>query len=73
MTENQAKKVENELRIAGYITPVLKMTETNLLLMLDSFKTGKYNIILYTANRKVEIIDMSMLVEEIKQIACSNN
>ena len=69
MTENQAKKVENELKIAGYITPVLKMTETNLLLMLDSFKTGKYNIILYTANRKVEIVDMPMLVEDIKQIA----
>ena len=63
MTENQAKKGENELR-----TPVLKITKTNLQLMLDSFKTGKYNIILYTANRKVEIVDMPMLVEEIKQI-----
>ena len=68
MTENHAKTVEIELRIARYTTPVLKMTETILLMLLDFFKTGKYNKILYTANRKVEIVDMPMLVEEIKQI-----
>ena len=68
MSENHAKTIEHELRVAGYTTPVMKMTETNLLMMLDSFTTGKYNIILYTANRKAEIIDMPMLVDEINQM-----
>ena len=68
ISENHAKTIGRELKVAGYTTPVMPMTENNLLMMLNSFKNGTYNIILYTANRKVEIVDIPLLVAEIKQI-----
>ena len=60
ISENHAKTIGQELKVVGYTTPVMKMTKTNLLLMLDSFKKGTYNIILCTTNRKVEIVDMPL-------------
>ena len=46
----------------------MQMTEDNLLMMLNSFKGNEYKIILYTSKKRVEIVDMPLLVAEIKQI-----
>ena len=56
------------MRIAGYTTPVMMITENDLVTVLDSFKVKEKKVVLFMANKKIEIVDMPLLVEEIKQI-----
>ena len=55
-----------ELKIAGYTGPVIQINEDDL--VLKSFKENEFNVVLFLNQKKVEIVDMPLLVAEIKQI-----
>ena len=56
------------MRIAGYTTPVMRITENDLVMVLDSFKGKEYKVVLFMSHKKIEIGYMPLLVAEIKQI-----
>ena len=68
ISEDYAKSKLTELRIAGYTTPVMQITENDLVAVLDSFKENEFKIVLFMNQRRVEIVNMPLLVAEIKQI-----
>ena len=68
ISENYAKTIGRELRIAGYTTPVMQITENDLVTVLNSFKGNEYKVVLFMNQKRVEIVDMPLLVAEIEQI-----
>ena len=57
-----------ELKIAGYTGPVIKINEDDLVMVLGSLKLNEFKVGLFMNNKKVEIMDMPLLVAEIKKI-----
>ena len=68
ISEDYAKSKLTELRITGNTTPVMQITENDLVTVLDSFRENEFKVVLFMNQRKVEIVDMPLLVAEIKQI-----
>ena len=56
------------MRIAGYTAPIMMITEDDLVTVLDSFNGKEKKVVLFMTNKKIEIVHMPLLVEEIKQI-----
>ena len=56
------------MRIAGYTKPVMQITENDLVAVLNSFKGNEYKVVLFMTQKKLEMVDMPLLVAEIKQI-----
>ena len=63
-----ANRKQVELKIAGYTGPVIKINEDDLVTVLGSFKESEFKVFLFLNDKKVEIMDMPLLVAEIKKI-----
>ena len=68
ITKEEEKRKIAELKIAGYCNPLLEMDEEELVVVLNSFKAGNYNVTLFVSDKNVEVMDMSRLVAEIRQV-----
>ena len=56
ISENYAKTIRRELRIAGYTTPVMQITENDLVTVLNSFKGNEYKVVLFMTQKKIELL-----------------
>ena len=45
----------------------MQITENDLVTVLKSFKGNEYKVVLFMTQKKIEIVDMPLLVAEIKQ------
>ena len=54
--ESYARTIGRELRIAGYTTPVMMITENDLVTVLDSFKGKEYKVVLFMSHKRLKLM-----------------
>ena len=68
MDEKLISEIGPLLKLAGYSGPIKPINEDELLEVLQTFKTNKCNVVIFSSNKKVDVDDMPQLVEAIMKI-----
>ena len=62
ISDNQTKSMGKRLKVSGYTSNIVTITEDNLVTMMDSLKRKETKVALFMSNKKVEIVRSYFIV-----------